>query len=167
MQHAPTVEWANALIDELGDMPQIDTDQIVLRQATDVGHLRLDGSGAATAAIYYPALAVPLGEEDELVCPSRHVDIARARLGRTDGLNLLVIGYSGVDLEVLGLLKESGNSIRRMLVANGSPERAREAAEKIATALGANTLRDEWVTDLGFTELVAQGALSRWFADLT
>ena len=56
------------------------------------------------SSLRWQALAVPLGPEDELVCPSAHVSRAEQMLEQMDGLNLLVIGYSGLDREVLGLL---------------------------------------------------------------
>jgi hypothetical protein len=59
------------------------------------------------------------------------VEILRARLESIDGLNLLVIGYSGVDQEVLKLLRESKNNIRSLLVINDGSSGAEAAARRI------------------------------------
>jgi hypothetical protein len=155
------LDTANQVIDDyaIAGFPQFDNDEIALRPQDDLASRRWETS--EMAAIYYPALAVPLGSADELVCPSKHVDAARHSLDRMDGLNLLVIGYSGLDQEVLGLFKESGNSIRRMLVANGEGM-GQPAAERIAGAFGQKTLPDEWASQHGFSTLVQSGDLHRW-----
>jgi hypothetical protein len=82
-------------------------------------------------SLFFPALSVPLGTEDELVCPPTHVEVLRHRLQSTDGLNLLVVGYSGVDQEVLKLLRESGNSIRSLFVVNHDGQSGELAARTI------------------------------------
>jgi hypothetical protein len=46
------------------------------------------------------------GAEDELVCPTEHVEFLKAKLRDADGVHLLVIGYSGYDREVIRVLKE-------------------------------------------------------------
>jgi hypothetical protein len=72
-----------------------------------------------------------LGSEDELVCPPNHVDFVRQRLKSIDGLNLLVIGYSGLDQEVLRLFRESNNTVRSLLVINYEREHGEESARRI------------------------------------
>jgi hypothetical protein len=159
-----SIDTANEVIDDyvVAGFPQFNNDEIELRQGP-LTNQRWDTS--EKPAIYYPALAVPLGSADEIVCPSHHVDVAKQSLDRMDGINLLVIGYSGADEEVLRLFSESGNSIRRMLVANGDEAMARTAAEQIAKALGANDLPDAWVSSRGFTTLVQSGELQRWMSE--
>jgi hypothetical protein len=164
-QYASTVEWANGLIDGLARLPEFDPAEIVLRKGTDVAHFRLGDVESHT--VYYPALAVPLGEADDLVCPPHHVDVAREALAASDGLNLLVVGYSGADREVLRLLTESGNKPRKVLIANGPVETTIAAAGRIGEAFGIETVDDEWIFPGGFTDLVAQGALHQWLDSLT
>ncbi len=95
--------------------PEFNIDDIqVFRMGQELRTTRWDAEFTNTA-VYYPALAMPLGPGDTLVCPSSHTRAANEALTRSDGLNLLVIGYSGLDDEVLRLLSESGNSIRRLL----------------------------------------------------
>src|SRR5688572_27593928 len=61
------------------------------------------------AALFYPAMSVPLGPEDELSCPPAHVGFLRSKLQESDGLHLLIIGYRGYDEKVRELLAESDN----------------------------------------------------------
>lgn len=83
-----------------------------------------------------------------------------------DGLNLLVIGYSGLDQEVIRLLKESGQSLRRMLVVNGNAEMSRLAAERIASgAFELDQAVDELVYPDKFSHAVETGALQRWMRE--
>jgi len=138
-------------------------DQIELRHADgSLVSMRADALGA-----YYPALSVPLGAEDQLVCPSEHLSEARTRLKRPDGINLLVIGYSGLDREVLQLLGESGSSVRSMLVANGSYLAGAEAATRISQATGGGSaFQTDWVLDGGFSELITSGRLAQYLGSL-
>jgi len=142
--------------------PQFDNDQIQLRTQPDLAGRRFDG---AEDVVYYPALAVPLGAEDELVCPSNHVEVAKQWLDRMDGVNLLVIGNSGLDREVLRLFLESGNKLRRMLVANGSGM-GRPTADYVAEAFAEKNWPDEWATGHGFSTLVDSGELRRWMSEV-
>ena len=52
---------------------------------------------------HYPALAVPVEAKDTFVCPPEHVRFATRFLRECS--NVLIIGFSAVDKDVLGLLK--------------------------------------------------------------
>jgi len=54
--------------------------------------------------IYYPALSVPIGEEDEIVCPTSHDQKLASSLEAASMIDLLFIGYSGNDKEVMNRL---------------------------------------------------------------
>ena len=111
----------------LEDVPEL-SDEIELRR-TSVELLRRD-----PPHLYYPALSVPLGPDDEFNCPESHLDFIRSRLVATDGLHILSIGYSGLDSGLLQLLGSSGNSIRSLFAVNHEGVSALEAATRIATA---------------------------------
>jgi hypothetical protein len=66
----------------------------------------------------YPALALPEGPEDRLVLPPSHREFVKGMLRANQEIDLLVIGYSGLDTEVLRLLRNGGCSVRRMTVVN-------------------------------------------------
>jgi hypothetical protein len=119
---------------ELGEeLDQLIDQEIHLRQIADMAGFRYD---AKIPVLFYPVLSAPLGSEDELVCPEDHVDFLRQRLESLDGLNLLVIGYSGLDQEVLRLLADSNNSVRSLLVINHDPEAGRETSSRIMEQFG-------------------------------
>jgi hypothetical protein len=69
----------------------------------------------------YPAIALPEGAKDELVLPPEHLDHLRARLAKAQELDLLVLGYSAIDTEILDLIKSSAARVRRMTVVNAGP----------------------------------------------
>jgi hypothetical protein len=152
-----TIEAVNRVIDEtpIGGLGNIE-----LRRNEDLPERRFDGKD-----VYYPALSVPLGSEDEIVCDEAHQSAARGRLKSGDGVHLLVIGYSGLDQEVIKLLRESDASLRTFLVANGSLERSREGAEAIGEAFSGFELGDRNLFDGGFTDLVKSGRLREFFED--
>lgn len=132
-------------------------DEVVLRDNVDLAQARYD---SAAKTLFYPALSVPLGHEDELVCPPSHQEHLRARLGELYGLNLIVIGYSGLDREVLSVLKESKNSLRSLLVVSDTRERALGTAEAISQQF--HSIAPPEVVTAGFSELVSSGMLRRF-----
>jgi hypothetical protein len=62
----------------------------------------------------YPALAIPEGPEDRLVLPSRHQWWIKQRLEAAPNIDLLVIGYSGLDVEALKLIESTKTPVRLM-----------------------------------------------------
>src|SRR6266487_833762 len=153
-------ELINKLIDTEYD--QVSVGEIELRLHRSLDEWRYDRSDS----VYYPALSIPVGEEDELVCPSEHLAAARERLGRADALNILVIGYSGLDREVLQLLRQSGRPAHRLLVVNGSERASFEAAERIQQACGGSGVRTDSVFRGGFSEVVRTGTLADFAATI-
>jgi hypothetical protein len=136
--------------------------QIVLRKTKE--EIQLFRRSANNA--YYPALSVPLGSPDELVCPPEHVDHLRQRLTAFNGLNILVVGYSGLDEEMLRLLAASGNTLRSLFVVNGSTAEADAASRRIAERLAPHENgRTPELFDGGFTKFAAD-RLHSYFAAL-
>jgi hypothetical protein len=137
----------------INDAPELEfeTGEIELRLQSGITDKRYE---AAERAVFYPALSIPLGPADELVCPPSHRAAAQQRLAEAESLNLLVIGYSGNDRAVLELLRESGRTIRRLLVANGSWERGYETAERLQSTCGRGDVLEDAVFEGGFTQLV-------------
>jgi hypothetical protein len=102
---------------------QIDEDQldptIELRVTDHVYELRFVGN-----RLYYPALSVPIGPDTQLLnCPKFHLDALRERLRRMGNtICVLVVGFSGLDVEVIDLLAEEGRSIRKLSINDPDPE---------------------------------------------
>jgi hypothetical protein len=86
----------------------------------------------------YPALSVPLGPDDEIVCPEEHQEFVRERLTEVGAVDLLVVGYSAFDQTMLDLIKESSESIRSLYVVNAGLKPAREVAVRMARHFGIN-----------------------------
>jgi hypothetical protein len=103
-------------------------DEIVLRAHAEIRDARVEGEHDVPLRLYYPALAAPLGAEDELVCPPEHVAYLKEVTGHYDPLDVLVIGYSGLDQEVMKLLSWGGRSIRSLTVVSDTDEHAKETA---------------------------------------
>lgn len=62
----------------------------------------------------YPALAAPEGPDDRLVLPAEHNDFFFDGLHKAHEVDVLVVGYSGLDREILGVIKRAGPKIRHM-----------------------------------------------------
>jgi hypothetical protein len=83
----------------------------------------------------YPALSVPLGERDELSCPDKHVAFLQQQLQLSDGIHLLVIGYSGIDLEVLGVIQRTSARIKTTMIVNRDEESAHGVFRRLDSQL--------------------------------
>ncbi len=115
--------------------PELHLDEEILvtgGAAAPIDELR----GIGKTEICYPALSVPVGEEDELVCPPLHVEFLQERLAGADALHLLIIGYSANDLEVLKLLKDSETEIESVLIVNRSEEDCGYVEQQLGRHLG-------------------------------
>jgi len=118
----------------IGEDPTV-ADEIELRTGS-LEDFRTDASAIHRGSLFYPVVAVPLGSQDEIVCPASHVEHLREHIrDSAEGLNLLVIGYSGLDQEVLGLLGWSERPVRALRVINGSYERSMETVQTLAQRL--------------------------------
>jgi hypothetical protein len=156
----PNTEILNSYFDQAAD-DEIGRD-IVLRN-----HDVLDDIRYEDRRLYYPALSVPLGSTDELVCPPHHVAHLERKLRELPALNLLVIGYSGLDQEVLRLLRDAGRPPTVLRVVNGDSERGALAAMAINQQFGSRgSYLEHQVFDGGFSEFVADGHLSRFISEL-
>jgi hypothetical protein len=81
----------------------------------------------------YPALSVPLGSEDDLNCPPEHSAFLLGQFQAADEVEMLVIGYSGLDMALLRHLDESGSSLGHLTVVDQGRRQAEEVANRIAS----------------------------------
>lgn len=63
------------------------------------------GNGAGKKFNYYPAIAIPLLNKNEFVCPASHINLLRKELGKIN--KILIIGWKAGDYHLLELLKEN------------------------------------------------------------
>jgi hypothetical protein len=101
-----------------------------------VDHLRRQTLDPYGEVDLYPALSVPLGEQDELSCPPEHVHFLQQQLQLSDGIHLLVIGYSGIDLEVLGVIRGTSARIKTTMIVNRDKNSAGEVFHRLDDQLG-------------------------------
>jgi hypothetical protein len=82
---------------------------------------------------YYPALSVPVGgDEDLLNVPASHKAFLRRQLADADAVDVLVIGYSANDEEVLSLLAEKPGSVASCCVVCDTQANAIDAYARMA-----------------------------------
>jgi hypothetical protein len=117
--------------------------------------------GAHGTELFFPALSAPVGEADELVCPPDHVDLLRARLTETQPMHVLVIGYSGIDKEIVSLIRESGRGIKTLTIVDRGEDAALAVAQRMAQeGVGSEDTKpspdsfDTWVRGGGLTAFV-------------
>lgn len=128
--------------------------EIVMRGVDPREPGSLDGWRREGHSLYYPALSVPLGPDDEFSCPDSHLDFFKGKLEDEDGLHLLFLGYSGYDVSVMSMLRES--RVRSVTVVN--PDEA--AGDRILEELGDHSIPTELLSE-GFTAFVNNGHLEQ------
>jgi hypothetical protein len=148
-----SVNWIYEMPDVIDPFPPTeelriqDQDLRCYSPAADLDQIR----GPLGGRDRYPALAIPEGAEDRLVMPSRHEWWITERLKAPPNIDLLVIGYSGLDIEILRLLKAIETPIRLMTIVNQSQ----------VTAIG---VRDRFY-EAGLTPVwteIANGDFGQW-----
>ena len=123
-----------------------------------------DGRSFAPGDLYYPALSVPVGEEDELVCPASHVEFLRGKLKASSALSLLLIGYSGNDREVLSLIRRSGRTVEALTIVDQDLSGAEAVADRLRRHHGVVSEYTECF-DGDFDKWVERGELGRFVAE--
>lgn len=79
----------------------------------------------------FPALTVPVGEEDEVVCPADHQTFLDERMASVDGLDLLILGYSAYDRTVVERIAQSEKRVRTLTVVNDGPTGAQAVVDRL------------------------------------
>jgi hypothetical protein len=111
----------------------------------------------------YPALALPDGPKDELVWPVEQRQRLEGLLRYSPEIQLLVVGYSGLDTEILGLIARGRSKIRRMTVVNADGERALDVYDRILAA-GIEPIWND-VREESFETWVDGSGLRNWAAE--
>lgn len=108
----------------------------------------------------YPAMAMPEGPKDRLVMPHSHSDFLQSALHGANQLDVLVLGYSALDIEILQLIKDSQTPVRRMTVVNRNAESALEVFSVIHE-FGVEPIWAD-VYDGSYAEWIDTGAVRVW-----
>jgi hypothetical protein len=111
----------------------------------------------------YPAIALPEGPKDRLVLPPQHHDHFVRTLDAAYEIDVLVLGYSALDTEVLDLIAHSRARIRRMTVVNRDPRSTLEVYRRIEDhgikAVWPDTFDgsyERWIDEQGLYEWVKE-----------
>jgi hypothetical protein len=83
----------------------------------------------------FPALSVPVGEEDEVVCPDAHQSFLDHRLRDEDELDLLILGYSAFDRTVIERIESTRKRIRSLTVVNENQPAAEMVVDRLHALL--------------------------------
>jgi hypothetical protein len=119
-----------------------------------------------TRCLYYPALSAPLGAKDEIVCPGGHVERVHDHMRYAyKGLNILVIGYSGLDREVLNLLGSSGRPVKSLKVVNRDFDESMETVQTLSGSLRFSPT-EEMVWGSGFNAFAQSGAMAEFLGSI-
>jgi hypothetical protein len=129
-----------------------------LRQATP--HVK---SSPNMPADLYPRLALPQGPKEGLAMPDEHLRFFTDMLSTAPEINLLVLGYSGVDKEILHLIRDNVQQIRRLTVVNASPQ----ANYAVSVVLREAGLKPVWwdTPDVAYAQWIDDKGLTDWVAD--
>lgn len=125
----------------------------------------ISDSGANSGDLYFPALAAPVGVADELVCPPDHVAFLRQRFAETQPMHVLVIGYSGIDKEVVSLIRESGRGIKTLTIVDRDEGSAVAVAERLAEQ--GVSAEDTKPSHARFSSWVRDGGLDAFIQEMT
>ena len=111
----------------------------------------------------YPALAAPEGPDDQLVLPREHQEFFFMSLHHARQIDMLVIGYSALDGEVLRLISKTTAKVRHITVVNQDAQAAAVVLERIKKA-GLDPVWNE-VIDADFASWSNGGGLTRLVDD--
>lgn len=111
----------------------------------------------------YPALVVPVEGKYHYLCPDDHVDAAREIISRSE--NFLIIGSSGLDDDLIDLLRQSGNTAFTLCVVSRSD--ATDVLERFQQIpIFAQPPTKTRIGDRGFSQFIANGDLTEFMGIL-
>lgn len=143
------------IIEEADDLDHVWSD--------DLATLRQRHDSKGDLVFCYPALSVPLGPgEKTLNCPEIHLEWLRDHLSKSGAINLLTIGYSGADTDVLELIAEAGSEIKTALVVCGDQVTAHQAFDRVAGRLGFGMDVSHQIGAMGFAATMTSSEFSAW-----
>jgi len=106
---------------------------------------------------YYPALAVPLDREKQYVCPQGQLEASRNFIMNCE--SILLLGFSGLDRDVLHLLGAAEKVLRVRVV-----DRDRASAMEVWRRLAGSfpTLSKPEIYPKGFSDFVSSGEAEKF-----
>lgn len=124
-------------------------------------HLSRGGNLAVKEIGRYPAILAPLGQYD-YVCRD-HIEAIIYDLKKISSLSLLCIGFSALDQDILDLIKNHVQSIKRIKIVNGNLENGKKAYLNIVRSLSGqlNSPPDRAIFNGGFNTFINEG-IDEW-----
>lgn len=112
---------------------------------------------------FYPALSVPLGPGVKtLNCPPEHLEWLAEGLRKRGAINLLSVGYSGMDTDVLDLIAGAGCDVKTALAVCSDGATAHESLNRIGHRLEFEVDVSHQIGSDGFAETVRSREFSGW-----
>jgi hypothetical protein len=113
-----SVTWGRRLNCEKVEAPWRDMvrglDRLDLDPAITVLRGYQESSRSPHGHFHYPAIALPVADKRNFVCPGEHVRLAADMLRESS--HLLVAGFSGLDQDVMDLIAQAGRVLEARLV---------------------------------------------------
>jgi hypothetical protein len=128
------------------------------RPTASLQQLRPAAEPSASTTSFYPALAMPEGPDDTLVLPGEHRKFFLDSITAARKIDILVIGYSGLDRQILDLIASAGCEIRHMTIVNQDEATAEDVFRRFEAA----GLKSIWrvVADADFATWSSDGGLN-------
>ena len=102
----------------------------IRNKGTDPYHIsEISGSSERHNIFKLPAIAIPIIDKQEFLCPSRHIEMLKRNMEQTD--RILVIGWKAGDSNFLDLIKDHLKEDALLTVVSKKTETAREIVDKL------------------------------------
>lgn len=112
-------------INQLGDsLEQALDDKILIGKSYDIGDSGLKYN-PTDFDLTYPVLGVPVDGDSKACCDPNHTEYLQNYLNECQ--DFLVIGFSGIDKDVLDLLDKKNNGFRKVVIVTNSEDSSRDA----------------------------------------
>lgn len=110
---------------------EVTDDELNLDTRVEVLDGYKQGHRVRAQQFFYPALAPPIGDKDRFVCVPDHIEYTTEFLRQCT--DFLIIGFSGLDSHVLGLLAVVP-SVQNVEIVNGTSDEGRNTLDRISSA---------------------------------
>lgn len=104
-----------------------------------------------------PALAIPIMEKQDFICPKNHIKLLKEQLGEVD--RILIIGWSAKDPAFIELIEKNLKNLSKVAIVAGGVERANEIKGRLKHL---QNLKFE-ITTFGFSDFVADSSYCKTF----
>ncbi len=112
-------------IRQLGDsLEQALDDKVLIGKSYDFTDVNLKFN-PEDIALSYPVLGVPIDDESKTICDALHLEHLNKFLNECQ--DFLVVGFSGIDKDVLDLLDKKQNGFRKVVIVTKTEKGSRDA----------------------------------------